>query len=149
MTATLDMTDQIAVRSEQTGYAPVDRDEAIKAIRAALKRRSGKLWSVKGGRGTGWGWIEISAPPRRCTGDYVKVGVDELTGRDMYELVDGGTQSGLMTPSDVAELTALLGMDTMVSPQGVSVPAASDYRREYIERAEGRKVSTIGKPYWD
>ncbi len=36
----------------------MDRDEAIKRIRAALKRRSGKLWSVTGGRGTSWGWIK-------------------------------------------------------------------------------------------
>jgi len=45
----------------------ITRDSAIERIRAALKRRSGKLWSVKGGRGTGWGWITIDAPPARQT----------------------------------------------------------------------------------
>lgn len=147
--ATIDVTDQIAVRSEQTGNAVVTRDEAIRAIRAALKRRSGKTWSVKGGRGTAWGWITIMAPPRRCTGDYVKVGVDELTGRDKYELVDSGKQTGYMTPEDCAELARLLGQPRPVHPQGDTVPDASDYRREYIERAEGRKITAPGTPYWD
>jgi len=40
---------------------PMDRNETIKTIRAALRRRSGKLWSVTGGRGTAWGWLSIDA----------------------------------------------------------------------------------------
>ncbi len=43
----------------------MDRDEAIKKIRTELKKKTGKSWSVTGGRGTGWGWIEVTAPPRR------------------------------------------------------------------------------------
>ena len=43
----------------------MDRSEAIERIRKALKRRSGKTWSVTGGRGTAWGWIHVSAPPAR------------------------------------------------------------------------------------
>ena len=35
------------------------RDEAIGRIKASLKARSGKAWSVRGGRGTAWGWITI------------------------------------------------------------------------------------------
>ena len=58
-TPTADLTDIIAARQEQ-GYASIDRDEAIKAIRTALKRRTGKTWSVKGGRGTAWGWLTIT-----------------------------------------------------------------------------------------
>jgi hypothetical protein len=45
----------------------MDRDETIKQIKTALQRRSGKTWSVTGGRGTDWGWITITAPPKRCT----------------------------------------------------------------------------------
>lgn len=41
------------------------RNEAIAQIRAALQKRSGKSWSVKGGRGTAYGWIDISSPPQR------------------------------------------------------------------------------------
>jgi len=42
-----------------------DRDLAIERIRLAMKRRTGRAWSVRGGRGTVWGWITISAPPAR------------------------------------------------------------------------------------
>lgn len=50
------------------------RDETIKAIKAALKKRSGKDWSVTGGRGTAWGWIAITAPPKRRTWHIVQTG---------------------------------------------------------------------------
>ena len=43
----------------------IDRDDAIKRIRKALKKKTGKSWSVTGGRGTAWGWVTVSAPPLR------------------------------------------------------------------------------------
>lgn len=53
--------------------APIlDRNEAIARIKKALKERSGKSWSVTGGRGTAWGWIKIDAPPKRCTWQWVQ-----------------------------------------------------------------------------
>lgn len=55
----------------------MDRDTAIAEIRAALKRRSGKAWSVKGGRGTAYGWIEIDAPPRRRTWQEIQTDTPE------------------------------------------------------------------------
>lgn len=106
----------------------MNRDEAITAIRAALRRRSAKKWSVRGGRGTSWGWITIIAPPKRC---------------DEY---------GSMSESDRAELADLLGLDAASAAahhQGVQIPASTQYRREYIARAEGRKPDVIGTPYWD
>ena len=105
----------------------MDRAEAITRIREALKRRSGKTWSVRGNTGTAWGWIDISAPPRRC---------------DEY---------GRMTDQDRAELAALLGYASAdrMPRQGDSVPSGSDYYREYVDRAEGRKPSVVGTPYWD
>jgi hypothetical protein len=39
------------------------RAEAITAIRAGLKRRSGRTWSVRGDRGTAWSWISIGLTP--------------------------------------------------------------------------------------
>ena len=103
---------------------PSDRDVAISIIRDELKRRSGKTWSVTGGRGTGWGWITVTAPPKR-RGEY-----------------------GYMSEADRAELAALLGLDNVHS-QGVNIAASSDYRREYVDRARGKVPSTIGQPYWD
>lgn len=145
----VDFTDRIAVEQERDGYASLDRDDTIRAIRAALKRRSGKSWSVTGGRGTAWGWITIDAPPRRRSGDHMPDGADEF-GRITYRHVDTGEprRFGIMTPADCAELAQLLGLER-VHPQGVSIPAGTDYRIEYVARAEGRAPSAFGTPYWD
>lgn len=101
----------------------MDRNTAIERIRKALKARSGKTWSVRGDRGTAWGWIEISAPPRRLV-------------------------NGSMTEDDRKELAALLGLES-VQGGGESVAASHDHRIEYVDRAEGREPSVIGKQYWD
>ena len=100
-----------------------DRDLTIAAIKAALKNRSGKAWSVKGCRGTALGWIRISAPPARCD------------------------QFGCMTADDISTLSTLLGTD--VHQQGANVPASSAYRREYLQRASGQPVTECAQPYWD
>lgn len=102
----------------------IDRDEAISRIKAALKRRSGKAWSVRGGQGTAWGWITIMAQPKRLV------------------------EFGYMSDADRAELATLLGLES-VHQQGVNVAASSEYRREYVDRAEGRQPSVIAEPYWD
>ena len=65
----------------------IDRNEANKRIRAALKRKTGKTWSVSGSRGTAWGWIDISSPPRRRNA------------------------MGYMSDADRKELAELLGLD--------------------------------------
>ena len=102
-----------------------DRDETIQTIRNALRDRSGKAWSVTGGRGTAWGWIAISAPPRRH-------------------------ENGRMTMADTTELYELLGLEVPTrTQQQVQVMDSSDARREYIARAEGRKPEKIAEPYWD
>jgi hypothetical protein len=88
-------------------------------IRKALRQRSGKAWSVTRGRGTASGWISIEAK-----------------------------KDGIMTPEQCAELGTLLGLPP-VHCQGVSVAASHDYRREYIDRAEGRTPRVIAEPYWD
>jgi hypothetical protein len=106
-------------------YGDLSRDETIRRIRVALRRRSGKAWSVTGGRGTAWGWIHIQSPPKRRVG------------------------FGYMTEADQRELGELLGLDRPVHCQGQSIAASSEYRREYIDRAEGRVPATHGTPYWD
>lgn len=153
----VDLSDRIAVEQERDehGYASVGRDDAIKAIRVALKRRSGKTWSVTGGRGTAWGWIEIQSPPKRRTGVHVKSPDYDPQGgfhRDNPEwiLVDSGEPQrfGLMTPADLQELGELLGLER-VHEQGVSIPASTEHRIEYVARAEGRNPSAYGVQYWD
>lgn len=100
-----------------------DRDDTIKIIRAELKRRSGKTWSVTGGRGTSWGWITVTSPPKRSPG------------------------YGELSSEDRAELSTLLGTD--VHHQGYRIPASQAYRAEAIDRARGLTPATIGTPYWD
>lgn len=115
-------------------WAPIpddlDRDVAIKLIREALKKRSGKQWSVTGGRGTAYGWIYINVPPARQ--------------KYTHEGQPGG---GLAHPSEIAELSRLLG--TEVHHQGESIPASTAHRREYIERARGFEPTKIAEAYWD
>lgn len=102
----------------------MDRNETISQIKTSLKARTGKTWSVTGGRGTAWGWISISSAPSK---------------RDEF---------GRISEADRAELAKALGLDS-VHTQGVSIPASSDYYREYTDRAAGRTPSVIGRPYWD
>lgn len=101
----------------------MSRDETIHRIRTALKRRSGRAWSVRGGRGTAHGWIDVGPTPRRAA---------DTATRDQ----------------DLAELAKLLDLDR-VHAQGLQIPASDQYRREYVDRAEGRQPSVVGRPYWD
>lgn len=127
--------------------ATVTRDETIQAVRTALRRRSGKAWSVTGGRGTGWGWIHVDAPPARRTWHYVETGARDADGMPVYEERPGDT-GGHMSPAERAELAGLLGLDA-AHFQGVSIPANSEYYREYVARAEGLSPTVRGSPYWD
>jgi hypothetical protein len=127
----------------------MDRDETIKQIKTALRRRSGKPWSVTGGRGTAWGWITITAPPKRRTGHAVKKPGAVTDWPEDYEYKDTGEPNGNLTPAEQAELGKLMGLDGPAHCQGVSVPANHDYWQEHIDRAEGRIPSVVGKPYWD
>ena len=125
------------------------RDETIKAIKAALQRRSGKPWSVTGGRGTAWGWIRIDAPPsRRTWHSYLPEGMPDRP--ESYQERDEPTRLyGTMSPAERQELVSLLGLEPGIMRQGVGVPSGGDYYREYIDRAEGRKPAVIGVQYWD
>jgi hypothetical protein len=130
-----------------------DRNATIAEIKRALQRRSGKPWSVTGGRGTAWGWIHIDAPPARktwkCRERLDKVGDYSLPWSERYEEYDTHEAGHSTGPQDRVELANLLGIDLSQISGGVSVPAGSDYRQEYIDRANGRTPSKIGTPYWD
>ena len=125
----------------------MDRNETIKEIRTALKRRSGKSWSVTGGRGTAWGWIKIDAPEKRKTARFrLKEGMSDWP--ENYEEIETGEPGHHMTPADRAILGSLLNLDS-VHYQGISIPASNDYYQEYIDRANGRTPEKFGKQYWD
>ena len=127
----------------------MNRNETIKAIKAALQKRSGKAWSVTGGRGTAWGWITIEAPPRRCTWSHrLKAGA--VTDRpEDYEEYDTGETGRMMSPADRAELGQLMGFGKPCHSQGVSIAASDDYYEEHLARARGEQPAKIAQPYWD
>lgn len=145
--------DDVAV-AEFEGFTPPppppenDRDAAIRRIKTALEKRSGKKWSVTGGTGTAWGWIEIDAPPRRRTMHCRLKATATGTAPEDYESVDTGEPNGTMTPADREELKNLLCLE-LVHAQGVSIPSSGHYREEFVDRAEGRTPTKIGTPYWD
>ena len=99
----------------------ITTDEACRRIRTGLRKRTGLAWSVRRGRGTGYGWIRINSP-RGKWGDMPHI------DRDI--------------------LAAALGLDS-VGPNGISIPSSNDYYAEYVDRAEGREPSVRGVRYWD
>lgn len=143
----------------------LDSVTVAKRIRAALKARSGKDWSVTKGRGTGSGWIRIDAPKARLgcerAHDYdYRTNACQTPGCDAYRHINGlgspcsghtctdDCYRNAITHEDRAELAALLDIETVHS-QGVSIMASTDAYVEYIDRAEGREPRRIGVPYWD
>lgn len=123
----------------------MNRDECIKAIKAALKRRSGRIWSVTGGRGTAYGWITIDVPPSERTWHWVRCPGD---ADEYMEKNAPGVQGGHMGPKDRELLARLLGLE-VVHRQGARIPDRLEFYQEYADRAEGRSPSILGKQYWD
>jgi len=123
-----------------------DRDTAIQYIKIHLNKRTGMNWSVRGGRGTSWGWIKIDAMPKQCTWHHVKRETP-VDGQE-YELRNTGEPHGCMSPEHAEALKNALGLDR-VSHQGVSIPASGKYRMEYCQRAAGEAVTVRGEQYWD
>ena len=103
-----------------------DRAATIAAIRAALKRRTGHVWSVKGSTGTAWGWITVTTPPAH----------QKQHGR--HQMSDG----------ECIALAKVLGLHS-VSRSGWSIPASSAYYRDAVLRAETGASDVNPQPYWD
>lgn len=110
------------ISAEEIKKASEDRDATAALLRKILKYRSGKSWSVTVGRGSVYGWVDINSPPKRQ--------------------VDGANPQ-----ADIDELSKLF--DTHVHHQGIAIPAARDYRVEFLERAAGLPVTKPAVPYWD
>ena len=101
-----------------------------KALRALLKRRTGRDWSVTKGRGTASGWVTVTAPPKRCTFGWDGTGEGHNIGAD-----------------DRAVLAAALQLQR-IHPQGESIPASLAHRQEYLDRAAGLPFK-VAEQYWD
>lgn len=141
--------EELAASRPQGKALDLDRDETIARIKAGLQKRSGKQWSVTGGRGTAWGWITIDAPPKRRTWSHrLKAGATSTRPED-YEPYDSGQPGRDMSPEDRAELGKLLGLGKPTHIQGESIPSDNKHRTEYVDRAEGREPRVIGVADWD
>ena len=104
---------RVAATEQRLKAMYITRKEAIARIRKALWRRSDRAWSVRGGTGTAYGWIDVIAPPRRC---------------DRF---------GNMTPADCATLANLFGRDRPVHHQGLSIsPEEREYYVDLIESGD-------------
>lgn len=89
-----------------------------KTVKAALRRRSGKSWSVTMDRGTAWGWTKIDAPDSRKDDD------DSITAEESREL------------------HALLGLPNPEWRTSVSCDSA-DWDA-YVRRARGEPAASDG-----
>lgn len=125
----------------------MERAQVIATIKSALQKRSGKTWSVTGGKGTSWGFLTISAPPARCTWRHrLKKGANN-DYPESWEGYDSIAGNGDITPTERAELGQLLGLDRPVHSQGLKV-CSQDWQN-YIDRAEGRKPTKPDYEYMD
>lgn len=143
------MSAELKIHEPQAIVERPTRNDAISRIKDALRARSGKAWSVKGGRGTAYGWISIYAPPKRCTWDILKVERDPYDDSPAWYWRNGlEPGKGHMGPDDRDQLAELLGLDS-IHYQGHNIPASGAYYQEYVDRAEGREPSVVGERYWD
>jgi hypothetical protein len=124
-----------------------DRDATIKALRVALKAKTGRAWSVTGGRGTAWGWITITAPAARRTYTRVlKEGAEEFRP-ESYEWVNTGEPDRSMSPEDSATLSAIFGD---CHHQGIKVdPRGKDYERHLALAIHGEDLGFKSESHWD
>jgi len=131
----------------------MQRDEAIKRIREALRRRSGKVWSVKAGRGTAWGWLTVDAPPARRTWAFELLPETPFTHDDGRPIPweERGTWSPTgghyTSPAERCELAALLDLRPPIHQQGVSIPP--DSWEVYVRKAEGEVGVNEPEHHWD
>lgn len=93
-------------------------------IKANLKARTGRSWSVKIEKGSAYGWMTISSMPK----DF---------------------NDWAMKDEDRAQLAAVLGLD-YVHNQGEKVPPQSDFYRLYLARAmTGTDLGYTASPNWN
>lgn len=116
----------------------IERAEAIKRIKAALKEKTGKVWSVSGSRGTAWGWITVQAPKRRRVSHKGNPVYDtHWTTPDepaYFEYVATDQENYYTSDADCQELADAFGLDKPAHMQGVSI--SPDSREWYVEMAE-------------
>jgi hypothetical protein len=123
----------------------LERSEAVRRLKAALKKKTGKTWSVTGGRGTGWGWLRIQAPkvrrvahgvnPRYNGFDQIDVCIRKTGKPPWIEFVsDDAEENRYTSDEDSRTLTEIFKPGHSYHYQGLSV-RPEDWEL-YLERVE-------------
>ena len=121
-----------------------ERSVVTKRIKAALKRKTGKTWSVTGGRGTGYCWLTVHSPKSRRVAHKINPdwnGFDSIpvcvakTGRTPWidYISENGDENCYMSDQDREELARVFGLNHPAHHQGHSI-SPDDWERymEYI-----------------
>ena len=117
----------------------LDRSEACKRIRVALKRKTGKTWSVTGGRGTAWGWLTVAAPPKRrvCHAQNPRWEAWDMTSQEpsyFERQPEEGETAYYTSDADARLITKAFKLNRKVHFQGLQI--SPDEWEFYVQRAE-------------
>lgn len=121
----------------------IERNEATKRLRKALKAKTGKSWSVWGDRGTAYGWITVEAPKARRVSEklapqFASI-VDVPLGTPVEEyLIEYTGPAGTNDYTSLADRKILANIFKTLNRgtlrQGLSI--SPDSREWYVQRAE-------------
>ena len=116
----------------------IERSEAVKRIKAALKEKTGKTWSVHGGRGTAWGWLTVEAPKKRRVSHRANpnyVSHQETPDEPWcFEYIDEQGENWYTSLAEREELAKAFGLDKPVHHKGLSI--SPDNRELYVAKVE-------------
>lgn len=125
----------------------IERADAVKRLKKALRTITGKTWSVSGARGTAWGWIDIQAPKSRRVGHTPNPAWKhwEMDTQEppFFENPDAPKDERWYTNlADEAVLRDIFDMTGFYIHQGMSVPP--DSREWYVLKAEEKAAAMTG-----
>lgn len=118
----------------------IERKEAVRRIKAALRRKTGKTWSVHGGRGTAWGWLTVEAPKSRRVAHKENPAYEWRDFLDTGELpyiecaADENRGAWYTSVADCQLLTQAFDLSRKVHYQGLLI--SPDEWNFYVMRAE-------------
>ena len=118
------------------------RAHAVKTIKAALRKVTGRTWSVRGGTGTSYGYIDVTAPKARLDANGSMTEDDMKMLRDVFG-VDVHHQ-GLMLPGVMRRTPSSTRTGGCVLASGSCASASIDGRctRSTIISCSGNVVES-------
>lgn len=140
--------DKQAAEKERARLAAIpwlDTDETIKRLRVALKKATGRAWSVTRGRGTAYSWITIDAPKNRRVYRFHETVDRDACGMPKFvDVYDPAYEWGHMGIEDRQLLAGVLGLDRDIHHQGILIAPERETRWRYVSAAE--EAARLSKP---